>query len=140
MNAVAQRLARQSGSVLILALWALAFLAALAVAVGAHVSAGLRLADALRVSMEMASAGQRRAICSMTGTTRRICSSSATCAAPVSRSALTFQSPRRGTRGSFGWFTASRATRSAKTSPSSSELLARRFAPCTPVRDTSPQA
>ncbi len=35
---------RKSGSVLILALWVLFFLAALALAVGAHVSAGLRLA------------------------------------------------------------------------------------------------
>jgi type II secretory pathway component PulK len=38
----------EHGSVLILALWTLFFLAALALAVGAHVSAGLRLAGAMR--------------------------------------------------------------------------------------------
>jgi len=39
---------RKSGSVLILALWVLFFLAALALAVGAHVSAGLKLAGFMR--------------------------------------------------------------------------------------------
>ena len=34
----------------------------------------------------------------------------------------------------------SRATRSANTNPSSNEFEASRFAPCTPVRDTSPHA
>ncbi|MDP6491790.1 MAG: hypothetical protein QGG69_08500, partial [Kiritimatiellia bacterium] len=39
---------RRSGSVLILALWVLFFLAALALAVGAHVSAALTLAGFMR--------------------------------------------------------------------------------------------
>jgi general secretion pathway protein K len=46
--AVALRATPRSGSVLILALWVLFFLAALAIAVGAHVSAGLRMAGTLK--------------------------------------------------------------------------------------------
>ena len=54
----------RGGSVLILALWVLFFLAALAVAVGAHVSAGIRLAGAMRqdaVAYQAARAGVARA-------------------------------------------------------------------------------
>jgi type II secretory pathway component PulK len=53
-----------AGSVLILALWTLFFLAALAVAVGAHVSASLRLAGALKaetMGRYLARAGIQRA-------------------------------------------------------------------------------
>ena len=46
------------GSVLILAVWSLFFLAALAVAIGGHVSAGLQLARAVRVRVEASALAQ----------------------------------------------------------------------------------
>lgn len=55
----------RGGSILILALWTLFFLGALALAVGAHVSANLKLAGSLKaraVSLCLAAAGVERAI------------------------------------------------------------------------------
>ncbi|MFC1452767.1 hypothetical protein ACFLSJ_05415 [Verrucomicrobiota bacterium] len=56
---------QREGSVLILALWSLFFLAALALAVGSHVSAGIRLASHARVNTTayyLARAGIERAV------------------------------------------------------------------------------
>ena len=67
--------------------------------------------------------------------------SAATCAAPRSASGGTFHLPGAGRASASRVFVArSRATRSANTRPSSSEFDASRFAPCTPVRATSPTA
>src|SRR5258706_4104472 len=66
--------------------------------------------------------------------------SAATSAAPRSRSAGTSHSFLRGRFGNFLVSIMSRATRSANTSPSSNEFDARRLAPGTPVRETSPHA
>jgi type II secretory pathway component PulK len=67
-----ERVQSIGGSVLILALWTLFFLGALAVAVGASVSGSLRLAERMRndlIGWSAAKAGIERAACEATGDT-----------------------------------------------------------------------
>ena len=95
----------------------------------------LRRACSSAVSQALAPCGR----CRRAPTSPRGSSSAATCAAPRSASGGTSHASSRGSaRRASAASIRSRATRSANTSPSSSEFDARRFAPCTPVRATSP--